>query len=129
MYKYIYEQENSSYRIVHSLDGYDEISLTSAAKIISPEKEFLLSPSEVIKAKITSKQLSGGKDVKESADLFVNILKGNGTEAQKAAVVANAAMAIQCFHKDQDYIDSLEIAMKSLKNKSAYQSFKKVLSL
>lgn len=128
-YKYIYEQENSSYRIVHSLDGYDEISLTSAAKIISPEKEFLLSPSEVIKAKITPEQLNGGKDVKESADLFVNILKGNGTEAQNAAVVANAAMAIQCFHKDQDYTDSLEIAMKSLKNKSAYQSFKKVLSL
>jgi anthranilate phosphoribosyltransferase len=128
-YKYIYEQEAISYRIVHSLDGYDEISLTSPAKIISPEKEFLLNPTVVTKDKITQSELAGGKTVKESAKLFVNILEGNGTKAQNAAVIANAAMAIQCFHPNQEYKDSLEIAKKSLESKAAHKSFKTLLSI
>lgn len=128
-YKYIYEQEAVSYRIVHSLDGYDEISLTSPAKIISPEKEFLLNPSVVIKNKITQAELVGGKNVKESANLFVNILEGKGTKAQNSAVIANAAMAIQCFHSNQEYKDSLAIAKKSLESQAAHQSFKTLMSI
>jgi anthranilate phosphoribosyltransferase len=128
-YKYIYEQENASYRIVHSLDGYDEISLTGPAKIISPEKEFLLAPEIITKQSISPEQLYGGKDVKESAELFTNILAGKGTEAQNSAVIANAAMAIQCCNVNQGYAESLEIATLSLNNKSAYQSFKKLLSI
>lgn len=127
-YKYIYEQENKSYRIVHSLDGYDEISLTGPAKIISPEKEFLLAPESIIQDPISANQLYGGKDVKESAQLFTNILAGKGTTAQNAAVIANAAMAIQCCDTSQSYEQSLDIASSSLKNKSAYQSFQKLLS-
>lgn len=128
-YKYIYEQENTTYRIVHSLDGYDEISLTGPAKIISPDKEYLLSPSEVTKQEISPNDLIGGKDIKESAELFVNILDGNGTEAQKSSVIANAAMAIQCFHTDQPYSKSVAIARESLENKNAQKTFKTLLSL
>ena len=128
-YKYIYEQENLSYRIIHSLDGYDEISLTGAAKIISPEKEFLLNPSTIIKDGLSPNEIKGGKDVKESAELFVKILEGNGSKAQNAVVIANAAMAIQCFHKNQDYAKSLTIAKESLESKAAYKSFKTLLSL
>lgn len=128
-YKYIYEQEDTAYRIVHSLDGYDEISLTGPAKIITPEKEFLLKPEQITKNKIVAANLKGGKDVKESAELFIKILEGRGTPAQNSAVVANAAMAIQCFHTDQDYSESLETAKKSLESKNAHKSFKTLLSI
>lgn len=128
-YKYIYEQEDVSYRIIHSLDGYDEISLTGPAKVISPEKEFLLKPIEITKTKIIPMQLKGGRDVKESAELFVNILEGKGTEAQNAAIIANAAMAIQCFQNNQSFSESLEIAKESLESKAAYKSFKTLLSI
>lgn len=128
-YKYIYEQEDIAYRIVHSLDGYDEISLTGPAKIVSPDKEFLLNPTQILPHKLSPTDLYGGKEVKESAQLFVNILNGQGTEAQNAAVIANAAMAIQCFHTNQDYSESLEIARESLKSKNAQKSFNTLLSL
>ncbi len=128
-YKYIYEQEDVSFRIVHSLDGYDEISLTGPAKIISPDREFLLNPDDIIKNKITPVNLKGGENVKESAKLFIKILEGQGSEAQNAVVIANAAMAIQCFHTNQAYSESLEIAKKSLESKNAYKSFKTLLSL
>lgn len=128
-YKYIYEQENISYRIVHSLDGYDEISLTAPTKIISPEKEFLLNPLSITKNKITPKELAGGKNVKESAKLFTEILEGKGTEAQNAAVIANAAMAIQCFQNTENYKESLAVATQSLESKAALKSFKTLLSI
>lgn len=128
-YKYIYEQEAISYRIVHALDGYDEISLTGPAKIISPEKEILFQPTAVTDQKITAKELSGGKDIQAAAQIFLSILEGKGTAAQNAVVIANAAMAIQCYHKDQPYSKSLEIATESLKSKAAQQSFQTLLEL
>ena len=128
-YKYIYEEGNISYRIVHSLDGYDEISLTSPAKIIAPQKEFLLNPEAVTKNKVTPDQLAGGKDVEESAKLFVKILKGEGTTSQNAAVIANAAMAIQCFQNTANYQESLAAARQSLESKAALQSFKTLVSI
>ncbi|MFD1553977.1 anthranilate phosphoribosyltransferase [Putridiphycobacter roseus] len=128
-YKYIYEQENTSYRIVHSLDGYDEISLTGPAKIITPEKEFLLNPVNIIGKKITPEELKGGKNVKESAELFVDILEGTGTEAQNAAVIANAAMAIECFQNTKNYTESMAVAKQSLESKAALKSFKTLLSI
>lgn len=128
-YKYIYEQESVSYRIVHSLDGYDEISLTCPAKVVAPGKEFLLNPETITNDPVTAQQLYGGKSIKESAALFIAILEGNGTNAQNLAVVTNAAMAIQCFHNNQDFTESMGIARESLISKSAIQSFKKLLSI
>ncbi|PKR81834.1 anthranilate phosphoribosyltransferase [Brumimicrobium salinarum] len=127
-YKYIYENEEVNYRIVHAMDGYDEISLTGKAKIISPGQERLLLPTEVTSTKITAKDLRGGKDVKTSAELFVKILNGAGTLAQNKAVIANAAMAIQCFHKNQPFNEALAIAEEALHNKSALQSFTKLIT-
>ena len=71
----IYEKENVSYRIVHSLDGYDEISLTGQAKIISPKEEYLLQPNKITDKVIKAEHLHGGKDIQSSAKLFTNILE------------------------------------------------------
>lgn len=128
-YKYIYEQEGLSYRIVHSLDGYDEISLTSPAKIVTPKREYLLNPQVVSKQKILPNQLVSGGDVKSSAKMFIDILEGHGTDAQNAVVLANAAMAIECFQNTKDYQESLAIARESLHGKAALRSFKKLLSI
>jgi len=128
-YKYIYEQEDRSYRIIHSLDGYDEISLTSAAKVVSPEKEFLLEPEKVTQEKINTEDLKGGETVREASDLFMNILEGSGTEAQNSALIANSAMAIQCYNNTENYSASIELARQSLESKAALQSFKTLLSL
>lgn len=128
-YKYIYEQESISYRIVHALDGYDEISLTGPTKIISPEKEIILQPEVVIDKRVTAKELSGGKSVQEAAQTFLTILNGGGTAAQNAVVITNAAMAIQCYHPNQPYQKAIEIATASLKSKAAQHSFQTLLTL
>ena len=128
-YKYIYEQEDISYRIVHSLDGYDEISLTGSAKIISPDKEYLLHPQEVIATAVQPEKITGGNSIRNSAKQFINILEGNGNTQQNAVAIANAAMAIECFQSTTNYHESLSLAEDSLKSLAALNAFKTLLSL
>lgn len=46
LYSYIYQAENKRFSIVHSLDGYDEISLTDRFKVVSNRGEQLFSPAD-----------------------------------------------------------------------------------
>jgi anthranilate phosphoribosyltransferase len=128
-YKYIYEQENISYRIVHSLDGYDEISLTAAARIIGPAMERVLLPTEVTKSKITPESIAGGKDVAESAGIFTDILEGKGTDAQNKVVIANAALALQCCYPEKTFTETIEMATESLDSGKAKKSLQTLLSI
>jgi len=95
LYNYIYQNLGIQYSIVHSLDGYDEISLTDRAKITTNEGEFVYSPEDLGYKKIEQKALWGGATVEEAAGIFMNVLDNKATEAQRDAVVINAAFAIQ----------------------------------
>ena len=128
-YKYIYEQEDISYRIVHSMDGYDEISLTGPAKILSSDEEYILEPKSFSKEKIKPEQLFGGETVQESAKIFLDILNGKGTPAQNLAVIANASLAIQAVHTKKSLEECKTLATKSLESKRAQASLKTLLAL
>lgn len=47
IYNYLLQQTGKSFTIIHSLDGYDEISLTSDTKVITKEGESVLSAIEL----------------------------------------------------------------------------------
>ena len=94
MYAYLYQNTNSNFTIVHALDGYDEVSLTGATKIITHSTEGMLNPEDFGVRLIQQSEIEGGKTVEESAQMFLNIISGKGTEAQNNVVCANAAMAI-----------------------------------
>ena len=94
MYGYLYQNTDSNFTIVHALDGYDEISLTGPSKIITGSTERMLNPEDFGVQLIQQSDIEGGKTVEESAQMFMNIISGKGTEAQNNVVCANAAMAI-----------------------------------
>ena len=127
-YKYIYEQEELAYRIVHSMDGYDEISLTEKAKIISPTEEYLLDPSAVIDNKLHQSDIHGGTTIENAVDIFRTVLSGQGTPAQNAVVCANAGMAIHCFKPATSYQSCFEEAHQSLLGGYAQKSLQKLLA-
>lgn len=81
LYNYIYQQTEKFYTILYSLDGYDEISLTSEFKLISNGEEELLSPEKTGFRTLKPEEISGGKNVEESARIFIDILEGKGTGA------------------------------------------------
>lgn len=128
MYSYLYQNTNKNYAILHDLAGYDEISLTSKTKMITNNEDKILSPDELGIETIKQEAIYGGKSVKESAEIFVKVLEGKGSNAQNNVVCANAGLAISVV-KQVSHLEGFELAKESLENKSAYKSFKDLMEL
>jgi anthranilate phosphoribosyltransferase len=113
MYGYLYQNTNVNFTILHSLDGYDEVSLTGPTKIITSTKEGMLNPVDFGVRHLEQSEIEGGKTIEESAEMFLNIISGKGTEAQNNVVCANAGLAIAtvngCIPKE-----GFELAKESL---------------
>lgn len=129
LYQYIFQQTSSKYKILYSLDGHDEISLTSQVKIISNKGEELMSPANLGFSQLQQKDITGGSSVKEAANIFINLLEGKGTRKQEDVVNVNAAMALQCLNPQMSFADAKAGAEESLKSGGALKSFKKLMEL
>ena len=136
IYNYLLQQSmtasdgtRKAFTIIHSLDGYDEISLTNDTKVITNEGESIMKPEQLGKRMVSASDLHGGNSVEESAKIFVNILKGQGSWAQNAVVFANAAMALHCTGGYKSYDDAYHAAVESLESGKAYRSLEKLVSL
>lgn len=127
-YGYLYQNTDKQFVIVHSLDGYDEISLTSAFKYFYNDGECVTDPQELGLPELKHEDLHGGESVEDSARIFVDVLEGRGTPAQNAAVIANAALALFAGHQSDGIERALSRATESLESGKALQSFKKLLN-
>lgn len=129
IYNYLLQPTGKAFTIIHSLDGYDEISLTNDTKVITNEGEKIMSPEQLGKRMVSPQDISGGNSVEEAATIFINILKSEGTWAQNAVVLANAAMALHCTGKYKDYEGAYEDAVKSLESGKANEALQKLIAL
>ncbi len=127
IYQYLLQQKKTDFLLVHSLDGYDEISLTSDTKIIDKNGEKIYSAEELHFKNIQPETIFGGKTTDEAAKIFKNILEGKGTYEQNAVVLANAAMALKNTEKYGNYEDCLALAKESLESGSALECLKNVI--
>ncbi len=126
LYGYLYQNTNKKYAILHDLGGYDEISLTGKAKVISNKEDKIFTPNELNIKTFLASEIKGGLTVKDSAKIFSNILNGNGTEAQNNVVCANSGLAIATVN-NLTHQEGFALAEKSLKDKNALKSFTKLL--
>ena len=124
LYNYLLQESHHRYSIVHSFDGYDEISLTGNYKVVSVDREQIMEPTIKLKAE----DLSGGKTVAESAKIFMKVLEGNGSNAQNEVVIANAAMAINCVKENLSLQECTSMARESLRSKQSLNVYKKLIS-
>lgn len=128
MYGYLYQQTDIRFSIIHSLDGYDEISLTSPFKVISDKRELLLDAELLGLPYLRHEQIKGGVNIEDSARIFLQVLKGEGTEAQTAVVAANAGMAIQCARPELTPLEAVAIAKETLSSGRAYVLFNNMIN-
>lgn len=129
LYNYLFQQMDKDFAIVHSLDGYDEVSLTSDFKYVLNGKESFYSPSDIGFEKVNSSELRGGATVGESAGMFIDILGGQGSKAQTNVVLANAQMALKCSFPEKSLDECRSIANESLVSGKALNCFRKLISL
>ncbi len=127
LYNYVLQKDNVQYAIVNSLDGYDEISLTTDTKIITAKGEKIYSAYYLGKRIVSPEDITGGNSPEEAAKIFTSILKGEGTWAQNAVVLANAAVALQTTGKYANYELCMQMVVESLESGKAYESLKKII--
>jgi len=129
IYNYLLQLTEKSFTIIHSLDGYDEISLTSDTKVITNQGERILTPEQLGKRMVEPHDISGGNSVEDAAKIFTKILKGEGSWAQNAVVFANAAMALHCTGNFKTYDEAFNAAVESLESGKANQCLQKLIGL
>jgi len=129
IYNYLLQQTGKSFTIIHSLDGYDEISLTSDTKVITNHGEAVYSALDLGKKIVLPEAIYGGNTVEESAGIFLRVLKGEGSWSQNAVVLANAAMALNSTGKFDQYDAAYQAAVSSLESGAAYKSFTNLIQM
>lgn len=129
LYFYMYQQTDVDYSIVHSIDGYDEISLTSDFKIINRFEERIYSPEQVGFERCTEADLYGGNTPEDASKIFDNVISNTATKAQKNAVIANAATAIQTINPAISFEDSIAQARETIDSGRLKDTFLKFLEL
>jgi anthranilate phosphoribosyltransferase len=129
IYNYLLQQRGKPFTIIHSLDGYDEISLTNDTKVITNKGEQILTPEYLGKRLVNAADIYGGNTVEEAGKIFRKIIKGEGSWAQNAVVLANAAMALMCTNNYSSYDDAYHAAVDSLEKGKAYNCLQTLISL
>lgn len=129
LYNYLFQESGKQYAIVHNLDGYDEISLTSDFKVIMNGIEQIFNPGHLGYERTSPADLHGGTTVETAAGIFTDILQGKGTKAQNSVVVVNAQMAIKCCHPAKSLDECRAVAEESLISGKAYLSLKKLIEM
>lgn len=125
LYGYVFENTKKNYSILYSLDGYDEISLTSDFMKISRNNSIINSPEYFGFNKINPHGIKGGVSIEESATIFIKILENNGSKSQTNVVLANSAIAIQTI-TNKTIDECLSIAKKSIESGNALNCLKKI---
>lgn len=129
LYSYSFQQSGNKFAVVHSLDGYDEISLTDSFKVITGNQEHIYTPEEIGFARNTEADLFGGDTVDQAAVIFDRVLDGTATSAQTNCVLANAAFAIRVLCPEKSITTCLEEAGNSLVSGKAKEKFVKFVAL
>lgn len=130
LYQQVYQRIGIDYGIVNSIDGYDEISLTSDFKVTTNDYERVFKPADLGFDIARPEELVGGATEEEAAQIFDAVLQGTPLQAQKNIVMANAAFAIQVLEKGKKSIEEcIDIARESLDSGKALSTFRRFVEI
>jgi len=128
LYNYVLQEGNSHYCIVHSVDGYDEVSLTSPFTFITNSKEKIYEPFDLGFENLQAADLYSGTTIKEAADIFLNVLSDTATPEQINVVVVNSALAMHCYRPQLSPEECISVCRESIESKKALHVFKNCIS-
>ena len=114
--------------MVHSIDGYDEVSLTSPFKYITKTTEKTIEPESLGFKILKQEDLFGGKTISEAANIFINVLKNECTAAQKNVVIINTALAMNAYDSKKSIEECIDICKETIESKKTYTLFKNLTS-
>jgi anthranilate phosphoribosyltransferase len=130
LYNSVYQKIGIDYGIVNSIDGYDEISLTSDFKVTTNQYEKVFKPTDLGFELAKPEELVAGATEEEAAGIFDAVLENRALPAQKNIVLANAGFGIQVMEKGRKPIEEcIDMARESLESGKAYATFRRFVEL
>ena len=129
LFSYTYQQSGVRFGVVHSMDGYDEISLTSEFKVTTAESEKVYTPEMLGMERCREEELYGGDSVEEASRIFDDVLQTKASRAKMNCVITNAAFAIRVINPQKSIEQCIDEARNSLYGMKALEVFNKFLSL
>jgi len=125
LYREVLSRRGTRFTTLFGDEGYDEVTLTGNITISTPNGERSLSPDYFDLPLVRPQELRSGASVEESARILRDILSGEGTPAQEAVVIANAALAIVTVTGTESINNAVERAQESIRSGRARESLQK----
>ncbi|MBR6415193.1 MAG: anthranilate phosphoribosyltransferase [Bacteroidales bacterium] len=129
LYVRAHQKIGDNFGVVTSYDGYDEISLTSGFKLVTPSFEKVFTPKDLGLNYVEPKDIYGGATAADAARIFLSVLEGRSTEAQKSVILANAACGISIIDRNLSVEESIALCRESLDSGKALRSFRRFLDI
>ncbi|MFI3317307.1 MAG: anthranilate phosphoribosyltransferase [Rikenellaceae bacterium] len=129
LYSYTYQASGVNHAVVHSLDGYDEISLTSDFKVATTQSEKIYTPELLGFERYSEDQLFGGDTPEDAAKIFNSVLTCTSTAAQRDVVMVNAAFAINILSPEKSIDECIALAKESLDSGRAAAALRRFIEL
>ena len=129
LYQNILNKTHDNYFVLHTIDGFDEVSLTADVKLASKYGESLINHEDFKFQKLLPKDLFGGNTKEEAVNIFIRIINNEAGEAQRNVLIANAALAIKCLENEKPLEECIAIANESLQSGKAKEALTKLLEL
>ena len=97
--------------------------------MITQTGEKIFSAEEIGRRLVAPQDIHGGQTVEDAARIFMKILKGEGSWAQNAVVLANAAVALHGAGASATYDEAYSLAVESLESGTALRHFQQLIAL
>lgn len=127
LYDHVLKNNLERYAILHSVDVYDEISLTSDFHMYSHNGIEKLSPADLGLSTLKPEDIGGGDTVEYAAEVLTNVLSGKGTKPQNEVVAANAGVAISVA-KDVSVKQGVEEALELVNSGAGIDVLNKLIN-
>ena len=129
LYVRAHQKIGDNFGVLTSYDGYDEISLTSGFKLVTPHFEKVFTPKDLGLNYVEPKDIYGGQTAQEAKKIFDSVLEGTATEAQTSVILANAACGISIIDRNLSVEESIALCRESLQSGRALAAFKRFLEI
>lgn len=126
LYRYFLETNETKFALVHSRDGYDEISLTGAFDIVTNLTSETFYPEDLGFDSVNADSLRCTGGIENHAAELLKILEGKGTKAQTDVVIANAAFAIRLVEPGLSIDEAKAKALESISSGAAMKALDKL---
>ena len=129
LYSNVYQRMGVEYGIVNSIDGYDEISLTTDFKETTGTVEKLFSPADLGLPVARPENLYSGDTREQAIEIFDSVLENRAHSDRANVVIANAACAIGVLEPQLSITDTVAMARESLESGRALAAFKRFVEI